>query len=119
MGYFAVPDPFEAPMIATENTQSIAEFRESAAATIERLNQTGEPEFITVDGEARAVILAPAVYERLAEAHQLSQDVEAIRQSERQIAAGDYMEAGAFFDQLRNKLLVMKAAQASAAAAGE
>jgi hypothetical protein len=42
-------------MIATERTQSLTDFRLKAAETLERLNQTGEAEIITVNGEARAV----------------------------------------------------------------
>ncbi len=38
-------------MIATEHTQSLANFRQTAAETLDRLNQTGEPEIITVNGE--------------------------------------------------------------------
>ena len=96
-------------MTATENTQSIAEFRETAAATIERVNQTGEPEFITVDGEARAVVLSRATYDAIAKEYWLARDVEVIRRSMREIDAGNGQEAGVFFAELRAKLLAMKA----------
>ena len=106
-------------MIATEHGQSVEDFHRSAGETLERLDRTGQAETLTVDGQPRAVILSPAVYDRLAEAYLLSQDVEAIRRSDRQIAEGNLMEAGAFFGRLREKLLAMKAAQGSAAAATE
>jgi len=34
---------------ATEHAQSLAEFRDHAAETLERVNQTGEAEAITVE----------------------------------------------------------------------
>lgn len=36
-------------MISTEHTQSLSDFRKKAAQTIERLNQTGEAEILTVN----------------------------------------------------------------------
>jgi PHD/YefM family antitoxin component YafN of YafNO toxin-antitoxin module len=98
-------------MIATENAQSIAEFRESVDATIERLNQTGEPEYLTVDGQPRAVLLSPAAYSAMAKEYWLSRDVASVRQSRKEIAEGKVQEAGAFFAELRARLLAMKASQ--------
>ena len=96
---------------ATEHAQSLAEFRDAVAETLDRVNRTGEPEAITVDGERRAVLVPPAVYDDLAREAQVSRDVSAIRRSVADYEAGDYMEANAFFDQLRAKLLARQAVQ--------
>ena len=100
-------------MIATEHTQSLTDLRLKAAETLERLNQTGEAEIITVNGEARAVMLSPAAYDALAREAQLSRDVTVMRQAMKEIDQGKYQEAGAFFEGLPAKLLAMKAAQES------
>lgn len=96
-------------MIASENAQSLAEFRESAAATVDHVNRTGEPAAITVDGEVRAMVVPAAVYEEMAREVLLSRDVAAIRQSMKEIDEGECQEAGAFFAELRAKLLARKA----------
>jgi len=98
-------------MIATEHTQSLSEFQNKAAETLDRLNQTGEAEVLTVNGEARAVLLSPAVYDELAREALLMRDIAVMRRAMQEIDEGKGMEAGAFFDGLRAKLLAMKASQ--------
>ena len=75
-------------MLATEHTRSLSDFRKNATATIERLNKTGYAEIITVNGEARAVLMSAAVYGELAREAELAWDVAVIRESVREIADG-------------------------------
>lgn len=103
-------------MIAAERTQSLTDFRQKAAETLDRLNNTGEAEIITVNGEARAVLLAPAVYDEMAREYELSRDVAIIRQSMKEIDEGKGIDARVFFAELRAKLMAMEAAQANGAA---
>ena len=98
-------------MIATQHTQSLSDFRKKAAATIDRLNQTGEAEILTVNGEARAVLISPAVYDELAREAEISRDVVAIRRSRQQIAEGKVHELETAFAALRIELLAKKAKQ--------
>lgn len=98
-------------MISSEHTQSLSAFRSKISETLDRINQTGEAEIITVNGQARGVILAPAVYDELARESQLSRDVATIRRSMEEIEQGHFKEAGEFFDSLRTKLLAMKASR--------
>jgi len=89
----------------------LAEFRENATETIERLKQTGEAEILTVDGEAKAVLLSPAMYDEMAREVMLARDVAVIERSMKQIKEGKFEEAGVLFDRLHANLLAMKAAQ--------
>lgn len=98
-------------MLSTQHTQSLTDFRAKASETIERINRTGEAEIITVNGEARAVLLAPAIYDELAREVELARDVAAIRKSMKQIAEGNRITAEELHRQLRGELLAMKAAQ--------
>jgi PHD/YefM family antitoxin component YafN of YafNO toxin-antitoxin module len=98
-------------MITTEHSQSLSDFLRTATETIDRLNQTGEVEILTVDGEARAVLLSPAVYDELVREALLNRDVAAIRKSIQQVKEGKCQDADDFFDELRSELLAMKAAQ--------
>lgn len=102
-------------MISTQHTQSLTEFRQKATETLDRLNRTGEAEILTVNGEARAVLLSPAVYDELAREAQLTRDVAVIRRAMKQIDDGNYVEAETFFGDLRARLLAMKAEQQQAA----
>ena len=95
-------------MIATERTQSLTDFRLKAAETLERLNETGEAEIITVNGEARAVLLSPAVYDQMTREYQLTRDVQMMRRAMQEIDEGKGLDARSAFDDLRAKLLAMK-----------
>jgi prevent-host-death family protein len=98
-------------MIATEHTQSLDQFGRTAAATVERVAQTGVAEVITVDGRPRAVLVSADAYDAMAREAQLSRDVAMMRQSMAEIAAGQGLDARQVFDELRQELLAMKAAQ--------
>lgn len=101
-------------MISTQHTQSLTDFRQKATETLDRLNTTGDAEILTVNGEARAVLLSPAVYDELAREAQLTRDVAVVRRAMKQIDEGNYVEAEPFFSGLRAKLLAMKAEQQKA-----
>ena len=95
-------------MVSTRHTQSLTDFRQKATETLKRLNKTGEAEILTVNGEARAVLLAPAAYDELSREALLARDVAAIARSEREHAEGAGRDAAEFFDELHAKLLRMK-----------
>jgi prevent-host-death family protein len=97
-------------MLSTQRTQSLTDFRQKATETLDRLNKTGEAEILTVNGEARAVLMSPAVYDEMAKEAQLARDVVVMRQAMREIDEGKGKEAGQFFDELRAQLLAMKEA---------
>jgi PHD/YefM family antitoxin component YafN of YafNO toxin-antitoxin module len=98
-------------MISTRHTQSLTDFRQKATQTLDRLNKTGEAEILTVNGEARAVLLSPAVYDEMARENQSTRDVSIIRQAMQEIDAGKGKNANEFFDDLRAKLLTKKRAK--------
>ena len=95
-------------MIATEHAQSLAEFRDAAAETLERVNRTGEPEAITVDGEVRAMLVPPELYRGMAKEFWLARDVTAIRRSTADFEAGRHQTVQEVSDELRATLLAMK-----------
>src|ERR1700733_2102418 len=103
-------------MISTQHTQSLTDFRQKSTETLDRLNQTGEAEILTVNGQARAVLMSPAAYDELSRESQLARDVAVIRQAIGEIDAGKGEEAGMFFGGLRERLLAMKTARSKGAA---
>jgi PHD/YefM family antitoxin component YafN of YafNO toxin-antitoxin module len=98
-------------MTALDNSLSPVEFKEKVSATLDRLNQTGNAEVITVDGATRAVLLSPSAFDEMERELMLARDVAAIQRSREQIRNGEGMDANEFFDQQRAKLLAMKAEQ--------
>lgn len=101
-------------MISTRNTQSLSDFRQNAAETLQRINDTGEAEILTVNGEARAVLVSPAVYDELAREAELARDVAMIRRAAKEFDEGKGRPISDFFDELRAELLAMKARQSGA-----
>jgi prevent-host-death family protein len=101
-------------MISTQHTQSLSDFRQKAGETLDRLNQTGQAEILTVNGEARAVLLSPAVYDELAREIEVARDVAAIRRAMKEFDEGKGRPVDEFFGELRAKLLAMKAAKGKA-----
>jgi PHD/YefM family antitoxin component YafN of YafNO toxin-antitoxin module len=99
-------------MVWARHTQSLTDFSQKSSETLDRLNQTGEAEILTVNGEARAVLLSPAAYDALSTEAVLARDAVVIRRSIEQLNAGQGLEVNAFFDGVRAQLLAMKAQQA-------
>jgi PHD/YefM family antitoxin component YafN of YafNO toxin-antitoxin module len=98
-------------MVSTRNTQSLTDFRQNATETLDRLNKTGEAEILTVNGQARAVLLSPAAYDQMEYKLQLAKDVEVMRKSMKEMDEGKGIELHEAFDQTRAKLLAVKAAK--------
>jgi PHD/YefM family antitoxin component YafN of YafNO toxin-antitoxin module len=94
----------------TEHAQSLADFRDHAVETLDRVNRTGEPEAITINGEVRGVLLSPAAYDELAREAQLAGDVASIRRALAQCAAGQYQTVDEVSAELRSKFLAWKVA---------
>ena len=102
-------------MLSVEHTQSLTEFRQKATETLDRIAQTGEAEILTVNGQARAVILSPATYDEMArEAH-----AAAHRRALQQYEAGEAQDLHAAMDEIRAELLAMKAKAARAGGTAE
>lgn len=100
-------------MSAFQHTQSLNDFRQKATETLDRLNKTGEVEILTVNGEARAVLLSPAVYDEMAREAQVTRDVAVMRRALKEIDEGRGMGVDEAFDPIRAELLAMKNAVGS------
>ena len=95
-------------MLATRRTQSVSDFRQKAAETLERLNKTGEAEILTVNGEARAVLVSPAEYDEYARDREMREIVRDLQLSKKQVAEGKFSEISEFHKEMRRALLSMK-----------
>lgn len=91
-------------MIASKHTQSLTDFRLKASETLERLNRTGEAEILTVNGQAKAVLVAPAIFDELTREAELSRDVTVMQQAIHELDRGLGEDAERFFQQVRTRL---------------
>ena len=54
-------------MIRTSDIRKLSDFRANATAHLDRLAATGAIEVLTVNGEAKGVVMAPRVFDEMAE----------------------------------------------------
>ena len=50
-------------MIRTDDIHSLTDFRNNSATHLDRLAESGGVEVLTVNGQARAVVMAPATFD--------------------------------------------------------
>jgi len=53
-------------MIRTEDIHSLTEFRQNATAHLDRLATSGAAEVLTVNGQAKGVVMSPETFDELA-----------------------------------------------------
>lgn len=103
-------------LLSARHTQSLSDFRQNATETLDRLNKTGQAEILTVNGQARAVLISPSAYDDLTRAREaeIERDVAAIRRSMRDIEQGKVHDLETAFADIRAHLLTMKSKQDAA-----
>ena len=75
-------------MIRAENIRKLSEFRQHATTHLERLAETGEVEVLTVNGEAKGVVMSPQSFDELVEKARQAEITAAIRQGMEDVKAG-------------------------------
>lgn len=75
-------------MIRTENIRSLSDFRQHATAHLDRLAESGGVEVLTVNGEAKGVVMSPAAFDQMAELARQAEIAAGIRRSMADFAAG-------------------------------
>ncbi len=66
-------------MLDITNTKSLTDFNRNSREHVERLKQSGEPELLTVNGEAAIVVQEAGAYQELLRKADYVETVEAIR----------------------------------------
>jgi PHD/YefM family antitoxin component YafN of YafNO toxin-antitoxin module len=92
-------------MVASQHTQSLTDFRQKASETLDRINKTGAAEILTVNGEARAVIMAPDVFDRMAREAELTRDATIMRKAIQEMNDGKGVDIDEGFATIRARLL--------------
>ena len=75
-------------MIRTEDIRKLSDFRQNATAHLDRLAETGRVEILTVNGEAKGVVMAPHVFDAMADKIEQAEITASIRRGLADVAAG-------------------------------
>lgn len=91
-------------MIRTDNIHSLTEFRKNAKEHLDRLARTHEPEVLTVNGEAKGVVLSPESYDDLVADAEYARNLRAIRRGLDAMTKGETIPADEVFAEVRRTL---------------
>jgi PHD/YefM family antitoxin component YafN of YafNO toxin-antitoxin module len=80
-------------MIRTGDIRKLSDFRQNATAHLDRLAEKGGVEVLTVNGEAKGVVMSPEVYDELAEKAAMFDNLAAINRGLDDIRAGRVQDA--------------------------
>jgi PHD/YefM family antitoxin component YafN of YafNO toxin-antitoxin module len=96
-------------MIDLRNIRPLSDFQRNAKTHIKRLKRTGQPEVLTVNGEAQVVVRDAVSYQKLLDRLDDQGEIEAIREGLRQADWGEGISIEAFDRKMRQKYKVLKA----------
>jgi prevent-host-death family protein len=88
-------------MNSKEDIRPISYVKANAAEILDQINETQRPVYVTQNGEARAVLLDPASYEKMKKALGL---LKLLAQGERDIAEGNVTPQEDFFADMDRQL---------------
>jgi PHD/YefM family antitoxin component YafN of YafNO toxin-antitoxin module len=91
-------------MIRTRDIRKLSDFRQNATSHLDRLAETGAIEVLTVNGEAKGVIMAPHVFDELAERMEHLEATASVRRGLADAAAGRTRPARRAIQQLASDL---------------
>ena len=87
--------------IHLEDIQPLTEFQRNAKAHLTRVNKTGRPEVLTVNGKAEAVLIGKRSYEQMLAAMEELETLKSIQRGLDEAAAGKITDAASFHARLR------------------
>ncbi len=91
-------------MIRTSDIRKLSDFRANARAHLDRLAETGAIEVLTVNGEAKGVIMAPRVFDEMAERIEALEVMASIKRGLADAAEGRTRPARAAIEKLASEL---------------
>lgn len=90
-------------MVNVTQIHSLTEFQRNAKEHIDRMKQTGQPEVLTVNGQAEVVVQSASSYQELLEDAELARSLRVIRQSLQDAKAGRTQPMRQFLETLAAK----------------
>ena len=91
-------------MTRASGTTDLTTFRDHAAEHLDRLEASGGVEVLTIDGQPKGVVMAPHVYDRMADQIEQAEITAGLRRGLGDVAAGRVVPARQVMDQLAAEL---------------
>lgn len=91
--------------IHIEDIQPLTEFQRNAKAHLTRVNETGRPEVLTVNGKAEAVLLGKRSYEQMLVTVEELETLKSIQRGLDEMKAGKTASVATVHERLRKLLL--------------
>ncbi len=88
----------------SRDVDSLSEFKRNTAEFIKRLEGTGAPVLLTVNGKAKLVVQDAASYQRIRELLDQAETIEAIRQGLEDVARGRTVSLPEFERRMRKQI---------------
>jgi predicted transcriptional regulator len=96
-------------MIDVRNIRPLSDFQRNAKAHIKRLKKTGEPEILTVNGEAQVVVQDAVSYQKLLDMVDDREAMDAIKEGLEQADRGELIPLEEFDRKMRRKYRIPRA----------
>jgi prevent-host-death family protein len=90
-------------MLQANNIHSVTDFNRNTKKYIRRLKTTGEPEVLTLNGEAEIVVQSADAYQRLLDTAELSKTLAGIRRGLDQAKRGEGRPMREFLKEFADK----------------
>jgi len=79
------------PIIQPSDVHTLTEFKRNSTELLGRLEESGRPQVLTVEGRPKAILLGVAAFERMAELADRAETIEGIRRGLLDVDAGRTM----------------------------
>jgi prevent-host-death family protein len=90
-------------MVKPSDIHTLTQFKRNSSELILRLEESGRPQVLTVDGRAKVVMLGVEAFERLTELAERAGAIAGIKSGLRDVQAGRTMPLGTFERDLRKR----------------
>jgi PHD/YefM family antitoxin component YafN of YafNO toxin-antitoxin module len=95
-------------MIKTQNIRSLSDFQRNAKLHLRRLKKTGQPEVLTVNGQAEVVVQDAGAYQKLLDELDRKQAIEGIARGLDQAKRGEGIPLAEFDKRMHRKYKIRR-----------
>ncbi|HWE01233.1 MAG TPA: type II toxin-antitoxin system Phd/YefM family antitoxin [Tepidisphaeraceae bacterium] len=98
-------------MNLSKDIRSLSDFKRNTSELMERMEETGEPMVLTVNGKAKLVVQDAASYQKLMESLDYSEAVKGVRRGMDDVKEGRTKPARQAFSEIRKKHAMVRNAR--------
>lgn len=95
-------------MISLKDIESLTAFKRNTTEYVKKIKKTGNPLVLTVNGRAEIIVQDAESYQRMLEALERAETIEAVREGLESVRRGETMSLDQFDKEMRKKIRVAK-----------